>query len=270
MRRARKMRTSARIEQVTTFLLYPNDYGRIKSAKFSTRANPVSIRSSALLLAILVCTAASLCGQTGTLSGIVSDVSNAGIVGVTVQALQNGVSIASATSGSNGSYSISNLPSRNYDSRATANGYGTSLKNSVHITANQTTTQNFTLSNPGSIAGQITQANGVTAVSGASVQADVGSAVVSSTTSDGSGNYSISGLNAGSYRVQVTAAGYVTKSQNISVTGGSTTATNFSLQANGNSTIQYVHDELGRLISATDSGGDTAVYQYDSVGNILS
>jgi YD repeat-containing protein len=34
--------------------------------------------------------------------------------------------------------------------------------------------------------------------------------------------------------------------------------------------IQYVYDELGRLIAVIDPSGDTALYSYDAVGNILS
>ena len=36
------------------------------------------------------------------------------------------------------------------------------------------------------------------------------------------------------------------------------------------SSIQYVYDELGRLIAVIEPSGDTAVYTYDAVGNILS
>ena len=35
-------------------------------------------------------------------------------------------------------------------------------------------------------------------------------------------------------------------------------------------TIQYVYDELGRLIAVIDTNGDTATYTYDAVGNILA
>ena len=38
----------------------------------------------------------------------------------------------------------------------------------------------------------------------------------------------------------------------------------------GQSGIQYVYDELGRLIAVIDTNGDTATYTYDAVGNILS
>src|SRR6266542_2728714 len=34
--------------------------------------------------------------------------------------------------------------------------------------------------------------------------------------------------------------------------------------------ITYVHDELGRLVGVVDPSGDTAVYTYDAVGNLLS
>jgi len=38
----------------------------------------------------------------------------------------------------------------------------------------------------------------------------------------------------------------------------------------GQSGIQYVYDEVGRLIAVIDPSGDTATYTYDAVGNILS
>src|SRR5262252_3641486 len=34
--------------------------------------------------------------------------------------------------------------------------------------------------------------------------------------------------------------------------------------------IQYVYDDVGRLISVVDPAGDTAVYHYDAVGNVTS
>jgi YD repeat-containing protein len=40
-----------------------------------------------------------------------------------------------------------------------------------------------------------------------------------------------------------------------------------ALQTNG--PVQYVYDELGRLLAAIDANGNAAVYSYDAVGNIL-
>src|SRR5262249_52661843 len=41
-----------------------------------------------------------------------------------------------------------------------------------------------------------------------------------------------------------------------------------ALQTNG--PVQYVYDELGRLVAVIDANGNAAVYNYDAVGNILS
>jgi YD repeat-containing protein len=41
-----------------------------------------------------------------------------------------------------------------------------------------------------------------------------------------------------------------------------------AFQTNG--PVQYVYDELGRLIAVIDANGNAAVYNYDAVGNILS
>ena len=40
--------------------------------------------------------------------------------------------------------------------------------------------------------------------------------------------------------------------------------------ASAQSSIQYVYDELGRLIAVIDLNGDAAIYHYDAVGNLLS
>ena len=34
--------------------------------------------------------------------------------------------------------------------------------------------------------------------------------------------------------------------------------------------IQYIYDDLGRLVGVVDPAADTAVYSYDAVGNLLS
>jgi len=35
-------------------------------------------------------------------------------------------------------------------------------------------------------------------------------------------------------------------------------------------TVQYVYDELGRLVAVVAPNGESAVYSYDAVGNLLS
>lgn len=43
-----------------------------------------------------------------------------------------------------------------------------------------------------------------------------------------------------------------------------------SAQASGQGPITYNYDELGRLVGVTDAAGNSAIYTYDAVGNILS
>jgi YD repeat-containing protein len=207
----------------------------------------------------------------GTLSGSVTNSSGgAAISGATVQAIQAGVVKSSATTLADGSYSIANLTAGGYDVQVSASGFGTALKNSVIVSAGQTAPANFSLSSPGSVTGKITQPDGVTGIGGATVQAFVGSAAGRSATADASGNYSITGLNAGSYTLEASAAGYVTRSQSVSVSGGSATTANAILQLLAANPIKYVYDELGRLQAVINPSGDTATYRYDAMGNILS
>ncbi len=207
----------------------------------------------------------------GTLSGSVTNSSGgAAISGATVQAMQAGVVKSSATTLANGSYSIANLSAGGYDVQVSASGFGTALKNSVNVSAGQTATANFSLSSPGSVTGKITQPDGVTGIAGANVRVFVGSAAGSSATADAGGNYSLTGLNAGPYTLEAGAAGYVTSSQSVSVSGGSATTANAILQPLAANPIKYVYDELGRLLAVIDPSGDTATYKYDATGNILS
>ena|SRR5579864_875946 len=128
----------------------------------------------------------------------------------------------------------------------------------------------FGLSLPGTISGTVTRADGVTPIPGASVQAVVGEVSVPPVITDANGNYSITTLNAGTYTVRAFANGYVASIQPETVSANSTTTANFSLQAQGSGTINYVYDSLGRLAGVINPNGDTAVYNYDAVGNLLS
>ncbi len=209
---------------------------------------------------------------TGTLSGTVTKASDGtAISGALIEVLRSGATIASANSGPSGSYSIANVNAGTYDLRVSDSGFGTSLLNAVTITGGQTTTSNFTLSSPGSITGHITQADGTTPISGAALQLLVGSANGGNATTDATGSYSITTVNAGSYNLQASANGFVSRTQtNVVVTAGSPTTVNLSLQPIGQGPINYVYDSLGRLTAAIDTNGDAAIYTYDPAGNILS
>ena len=78
---------------------------------------------------------------------------------------------------------------------------------------------------PGTIAGRVTDQKSKAAISGATV--DCGSA--GSATTDSAGNYSIGSVPPASYTCTASAGGYKSKSQNVSVGSGSTTTANFGL-----------------------------------------
>jgi YD repeat-containing protein len=186
-----------------------------------------------------------------------------------VEALQGNVAKASATSGSGGTYTISNLAPGTYDVRVSASSYGTLISAGNTVGVGSPTTVNAALPNAGTDSGKVTQSNGTTAIVGAIVTALQGGIAVSSATTDSSGNFSIANLSAGTYLVQAAAAGYTTQlTPGISVTAGSTTTTNFSLP--GQSTITYAYDDLGRLTGVVDSQNGSATYHYDAVGNITA
>jgi YD repeat-containing protein len=209
----------------------------------------------------------------GTLSGTVTKTSDGtAINGASVQAMQNGASQGSATTNSSGVYSITNLAVGNYDVKFSATTFGTAFVNSISVSIGGTTTQNASLATPGGITGQITQAGGGSSpIIGAAVTALQGSESVGGATTDGSGNYTISGLAPGTYSVTVTAGGYVPQSQtSVSVTSGTNATMSLALSAQGTDAITYVYDQLGRLVGVVDAQGDVATYTYDAVGNILS
>src|SRR5581483_4707460 len=208
----------------------------------------------------------------GALSGIITRSSDGSVVtGASIQLLQSGVVKFSTTTASNGTYLLSGVNAGTYDIQVSAAGLGTALQNAINVPANRTTAFSISLSLAGSIIGTVTQNDTTTPVAGASVQVLVGSATGTSTVTDSSGLFTIAGLNAGTYTVQASAAGYVTRSQiGIIVNAGANTTQNLALQSQGNAAINYVYDQLGRLVGVTDLAGDTATYKYDAVGNILS
>jgi YD repeat-containing protein len=207
---------------------------------------------------------------TAALSGSVTQTGGTAISGASIQVLQNGASKGSATSASDGSYSVSSLATGSYDVKFSASSFGTVLQSGVSVSASGTTL-NQTLVTPGTISGQVTQSNGTTVISGATITIVQSGESISTATSNGSGNYSVSNLSAGSYSVEASDTGYVTQGvDSVSVTSGTATTENFSLDAGGTLPINYFYDSSGRLVGVVDTAGDAAGYSYDSVGNLLA
>jgi YD repeat-containing protein len=127
---------------------------------------------------------------------------------------------------------------------------------------------NITVSLPtGAISGKVTRLDGTTAIAGATIKVYQGTTLNGTASTNSTGDYTVGVLNTGSYLVEASAAGYETKTQTaVSVTNGATTTLNLSLAV----PVNYVYDELGRLVSVIDKDGNAATYSYDAVGNLLS
>lgn len=208
-------------------------------------------------------------GTGSALGTVVQSGSGTPISGALVELLQTNLVKNSATTLSDGTYSVSNVSPGSYDFRFSSNGFGTSITTGQAVTAGNATTVNGALQGPGTVSGKVTKSDGITAIQGATVTIMQGATSAGTATSDSSGNYSAGSLGPGNYSVQASAAGYSMQSQNgVSVSAGNTTTANFSLPAQ--SVISYAYDSLGRLVGVSDSQGGAATYAYDSVGNLLS
>jgi hypothetical protein len=173
----------------------------------------------------------------GSLAGTVTDaLTGQAILGASISygggnALTNNI----------GSYSLLNVPAGTSNLIATAGGYN-QYSASVTVTANQTNTTNIALtSQQGAISGTVTDAVTNAAISGATVSYAGGSS-----TTDGTGKFLLSGVPAGSQSLTVSATGYSSATQSVSVSAGTTTTRNFSL-----STAPQVGAIAGKVLNAS-------------------
>jgi len=183
--------------------------------------------------------------------------------GVTTYPIQTSAKV----SGVDGRYSFTTLPPGTYTvtahDPAVPAGYGDLQYTGIVVTTGVMTTLNFSLTpNPGTISGAISGA----VVSGITVSTDNGASAVT----DGSGNYTITGVAYGSRTVTPTApVGYSSTPTSRSVTlpaGGTVTGVNFSIAAVPTGDISgTVTDETTNLpiegavvtITSGPSGSDT-------------
>ncbi len=158
----------------------------------------------------------------------------------------------SATTGSNGTYSIVGIPTGKYRVKIVKNKYVTMVIDALNV---RSTISGAThkLDLGGTITGSIYTGNRV-GVDGASVAVyslkNGKQVTYTSTTADESGNYTVSGLKAGTYRLKITTTDYVTQLANVAVKTGKTVTKNLKLAAAG-SIEGYVTDrETGLPVSA--------------------
>jgi len=168
--------------------------------------------------------------STGTISGKVTEWDGgAAISGATVAV--EGTSL-SATTDTLGDYTIDEVPANTYDVTASASGFSSATVSDVEVWADIDSGVNFALeSSPtGTIFGKVTESDGVTAISGATVTVE-GTSL--SATTNSYGDYTIGQVPKGTYDVTASASGFVSETNfDIIVTaGGDTTGVDFALES---------------------------------------
>jgi len=194
----------------------------------------------------------------GTLSGNVTDrTSNNPIAGVTVS-----YSGGSTTTAANGDYALADvLPGEQLITFSRV-GYAT-IRRTQPVIGGEAATLNAVLDPPGTINGKVTDSATDSAISGATILYDGGS-----TTTNGSGNYTITGIPAGSQSLIASADGYASSAaQNVTVPANSSVTANIVLTAKPSFIAGELHDSLtGELVAgATVTTGSNSATT-DSLG----
>ncbi len=145
----------------------------------------------------------------GIVSGAVTDsVTGVLLDGITID-LMSGMTVVSTDVTSGGNYEFDGVNPGTYDIRATNAYYETKIEVGVEVVATQTTTVDLALAyNRGSITGIVTDAVLHNALSDVAIDLMQGSSTVSSTTTNGSGEYGFDELLAGNYWLSATKADY--------------------------------------------------------------
>jgi hypothetical protein len=189
----------------------------------------------------------------GNITGTVADGNGYGLAGAAVSAAG-----LSTTTVADGSYVLNNLPSGQTTLLAALTGYQSGSA-SVNVVASATTyAPAITLvSGSGTISGIVKNSAGA-AIVGASVGYGGGT-----TTTDSYGNYTLTGVSVGTVQLVAAANGFQSVTQNVVVTGGKTSAANFTLVAgafNGTLTGKTTNAASGAIVAAATvswSGGST-------------
>jgi|GEM_PF-4515988 len=189
-------------------------------------------------LSIIVKTAAEISGQ------VVDQNSGSGVSGVTLTAVNStDNTLVQTTTNANGAYSFTGLSAGTYDISAAGAGQGTQYAAAVALDDGQILRgENFAVSKAATLMGEITAASNPLA--GAKVLLTDSAGNVVATTSDGSGDYSISNLSEGAYTLEVVDAGFAPVNQSLNLLAGVTTTNPVALTSGATLTI-----------SLTDSNG---------------
>ncbi|MFQ3548583.1 MAG: carboxypeptidase-like regulatory domain-containing protein [Armatimonadota bacterium] len=218
--------------------------------------NPQTINNVTVTAGQTITRNFTITAQQATITGTVKDNANNPIAGATVTTNTGGYS---ATTNANGVYTLSNIAPGTYNITASKTGYDSATNNGVVGTAGQVTTSNFTLTpQPGSITGTVKDSSNNPIV-GATVSTNTGGY---STTTNSSGEYTLSNVAPGTYDVTASKSGYVSSTNSgVVVNPGASTTSNFTLTAQTGTITGTVKDSQNNAISgatvSTNTGGYT-------------
>ncbi len=152
------------------------------------------------------------------------------INGALVQLFHSGQVRFQTTTNANGDYQFIGVQPRGYNAVASKAGYQQQAFG-IKPRNNQTTTVNFQLvPTGGTISGHVEDANTMADISGATIEIFLGSTLVTTTTTNATGDYSVTNLLApNSYRVVASATGYQSAFKSITLSAGGSAVADFEL-----------------------------------------
>ena len=170
--------------------------------------------------------------QTGTISGTVTVADRGPLAGVLVTVLTTS---KTATTGSDGTYTITDVPIGSYSVMFSKDGYATQTKSGVQVVENQTATVNAQMAEggeeTGSMEGFVTDISNQTVLVGATITIEGTSF---SATSDALGYYHIGNIPAGDYTAVCSKAGYQSDDAYVTIIAGDVTDVDFIMIEEGN------------------------------------
>jgi hypothetical protein len=212
---------------------------------------------------------------TGSITGAISPASSAN--GATVTLSQNGTTVATATVGSNGTYTFNNVNNGTYSLTPSETGFTFSpASESVTVADNAVTAPTFTASAVGAITGAVTPASNA---NGATITLSQSGTTVARSTVGANGSYSFNNVNNGTYLLTPNDPGFTFSPANESVTvaNNSVTAPTFTILAIGSITgaITPVSSASGAIVTlsqngttvATTTAGTQGTYTFSNVVN---
>ncbi|HLZ92903.1 MAG TPA: carboxypeptidase regulatory-like domain-containing protein [Candidatus Acidoferrum sp.] len=204
-------------------------------------------------------------GTTFTVSGAISP--SASGSGASVVLSQNGVTIASTTADSTGSYSFANISNGTYTVTPSKAGFTFSPSSQTVTVNGSNMSANFTAAAV-TISGAITpSANG----SGTTVTLSQNSTTIGSTIADSNGNYTFSAVANGTYVVSPSKPGFAfsPSTQTVSVSGASVTASFTASAVTVSGTVTPASNGTGATITLSQNSTTVGSALVDSNGNYI-